>query len=205
MARETIARRSDGTSVLLTSVLGRVGLDSGETARKITFVDGRIVTVVDSVGAKTTWPRMSAQGIAQMKARLSHPPPNCVFPGDTLTGYGRVIGFETASVKWLPIGNYEHTEWRAPGLGCQSLQYKIEVKGSDETLKLLAEGRATSLKVGEPDPQLFDEGVGYVELKPSDMLRRQVQKLGIPWDSDMQHWGEERDKVYLGSVAPTGN
>ena len=202
VSKSTIARRSDGASVLVTTALGRVGLDMGETARKITLTDGTILTLSDSIRAKTTWPRPSSQQLAEMKTRLVDPPKNCVFRGETLVGYATVLGEKTTAVRWPPMAHYENTDFRDPSLGCEKLGYRSYSKESDGSSRLQAEGRAISLTVGEPDVGLFDLGTNYAELKPSERLRRQVQRLGIPWDDNMQEYGVRMDRVYSGSVAP---
>jgi hypothetical protein len=174
ISKSTIARRSDGATALVTTALGRVGLEAGETARKITLTDGTIFTLVDSIRAKTTWPRMSREQLAAMKARLVDPPKNCVFPGETLVGYKTVMNERVAAIRWPPMPKYEHVDWRAPSLGCQSLGYTSYVKESDGNSRPRAEGRPTSLTLGEPDAGLFDLGTNHEELRPSERVRRQV-------------------------------
>lgn len=199
------ARRSDGTKALSTTALGRVGLQAGETARKITYLDGGTVTLVDSIAVKTTWPRRTTLETAQMKAALLNPPTNCVYAGETLLGYGTVLGQHVAIVKQRPVSALDDEEtisWRAPTLGCQEVQYRVEAKEQDDSLKLLARGEPVALKLGDPDPSLFDEGTNYAEVKPSERLRRQVSRLGIAWDSDMEAWGEEMDKIYSRTSIP---
>ena len=87
-------------------------------------------------------------------------------------------------------------EWRASELGCETIQSRqgYEHEGA---FKLTSETKAISLKLGEPDLRLFDKGANYVELKPSELLRRDTTRAGIPWGKGLQQQAEREDKIYL--------
>jgi hypothetical protein len=97
------------------------------------------------------------------------------------------------------------TEWRIRALSCQRIQFRLEEAQADGSWKLVAEGRPVSLTLGEPDPRLFEEGAGYVELKPSERVRRQVTRLGHPEAmADWAKWAEREDKMYTAAGATSG-
>ena len=73
LTRKVVARRSDGTSVLKATVFGRVGLEAGLMGRRINFIDGSSISLVDWLHSKTTWPRPSAEAAAFHKARILPP------------------------------------------------------------------------------------------------------------------------------------
>ena len=198
------ARRSEGTKVVSGAVFGQVGLQAGETARKITYMDGRTVTLADSIAAKTTWPQRSTLQVAQMKSMLLNAPTNCVYPGETLLGYATVLGQHVAIVKQRPlpgVDDEESTSWRAPALACQELEYRVVAKQPDGSQKVLTRGKAVTLELGEPDPSLFDERTNYAEVKPSDMLRQLASRLGVTWDDHQKASAKIMDDIYLKGFA----
>jgi len=189
--RATIARRSDGTTVEIHR--NRPGNPSELPFRIIKRLDGSRVQLADSIAAKTTWPAPSLDTVAWRRERLLHPPTNCVFANyeillrnDTLLGHNVAVVSES----------YTDTVWRAPNLGCEVIQRRSGYK-HDGAFKLQSEMRPLRLKRGEPDPRLFDEGAGYTELKPSELLRRVMAKAGIPWDANLQQEGERSDKIFF--------
>ncbi|MGH9864858.1 MAG: hypothetical protein ACRD4H_05520, partial [Candidatus Acidiferrales bacterium] len=113
-AKQTVARRSDGATVDVNYIFGSVGLQAGEAARHITFPDGRDFTVFDGVESIIRFPKLSAQTLALQKEKILNPPQNCVFPGETLTGYGTIRGYKVAIVKVPPIADKTVTAWYAP-------------------------------------------------------------------------------------------
>jgi len=44
--------------------------------------------------------------------------------------------------------------------------------------KIREEGKLVSFSLSEPDPRLFDLGAGYAEVKPSELLRREMKAAG---------------------------
>lgn len=205
IAKETVARRSDGATVRVASIAGLVGLQADETARQIWLPDGQEFTVYDGVEAAIRFPMLSAQALALQKEKVLNPPGNCIFPGETLTGYGTQRGYKVAIVKVGPIGDNEVTAWYAPDLGCEKLQYRVEAREPDGSMKLVSETRAVSLTTGEPDARLFDVPDSYAKVAPSEAMRREASRLGVSWTPDMQREADIRDAAYLGhKPAKTG-
>lgn len=197
-ARETVARRSDGATVHVDNMAGLVGLQAGETARHIYFLDGREFTVYDGVSSVVRFPQHSAETIAFEKARILNPPTNCVSPGSTLVSYGTLQGYKVAIVKVRNIGDHQLTVWYAPDLGCQKLQYRVEVQDSNGAWELASETKTVSLTAGEPDPALFEIPDSYASVAPSEALRKEADRLGIDWTSDLQQEAARRDAAYNG-------
>ena len=194
----TEAQRSDGTKVSMGPIFGLPGLRAGEAVRVITFPDMRKVALWDSVQMKATWRRLSPDREAQAKAVTFRPPADCVFPGETLLGYGSLMSEKVAIVK----GHMRRptTMWRALELGCVTLSYRISEQQPGGSLRLLAEDRPVGLTLGKPDPRLFDEGVQYTEAKPSEAMKRVAHRLGIPWDDELEADGKRTDDVYAGTL-----
>jgi hypothetical protein len=161
--------------------------------------DGTIVMLHDSVFAKNTRPPMSTEQLAWYKSRHLRPPENCIFAGDTLLGYAELLGQKAAIVKYTSNDGWSVTRWRAPELGCETLQYRGEEKGPDGSMKLVTEMKAVTLRIEEPDPGLFDVPAEYAELQPSECLRRQTARLGIAWDEELTRMGEFMDSQFFTS------
>ncbi len=162
--KETIARRSDGTTVRIISV-GPLARDVH--LRELHYLDGSTVGLADFLKSKTSWPA-SEQQAAWLSSQMLHSAQNCVTVGETLVAErAAVLDHEVAVVKRILKLGPTLTVWRAPDLGCAELQYRIEDPQPDGSYKLVTEDRAVSLKLVEPDPALFDEGRDYAELRPS--------------------------------------
>jgi hypothetical protein len=164
------ARRSDGATVRVESI---GPLQLGITARRITFTDGRSVSVVDAFKMKTTWPAVPAGRLDHFNAQRLKGTPNCVrSPGETVLALDLVAGQMVVGVRTdLTQGPVlkRMTEWRARDLGCLTLNYRVEDQKPDGSWWLRTEGRLVSLKLEEPDPKLFVDGAGYTEAKPSEV------------------------------------
>ncbi len=201
VGRETLARRSDGASAFVDNV---GPIEWGYVGRRVTYPDGRSISVVDALTSKTTWPIMSARSLASFKMHFLHPPRNCVGVGETLAGFGKSSGEDVAIVRaglrgvaGTGASEARITSWRARDLACQTLQYRVERPQGDGSWKLLTEQRVVSLKPGEPDPRLFDDGSGYTEARPSEVQRRLLRKVGVSPDAEPWKTEAERlDKAY---------
>lgn len=191
----TTARRSDGTTVELNSV-GDPSL--GIDARRITYGDGRSVSMVDAVGAKTTWPKPPDEDVLELHRLLLNPPSNCVFEGEIFEGSATVLGHPVKVVKSLRLPGKTVTEWRAPDLACYRLQYRLEAKQQDSSLILEAEGKAQSLTMGDPDAALFNDGATYAERKPSEIQHLVLEKMNIPENAGFIKMGQDMDAAILG-------
>jgi len=176
--RKTEARRSDGATVVVEDIA--LDTPSERTERKIIFMDGKIVTLSDSVSAKSTMFMASSDAGARHRQLMTHPPSNCVFTGETLLGFSTEMGQRVAIIRQSGVAHEDliETWWRAPNLCCKRLRFQIQTKQTDGELKLAAEARPISLKLEEPPATLFDEGANYDEVKPSERLRRDLAKTG---------------------------
>jgi hypothetical protein len=203
--RRTEARRSDGSEVFIGGVLCEAGIRAGAKARKVSFADGRTVTLVDSIAAKTTWPRSPAEQANRLNQFLADAPADCVYyPGERLLGHDSVLGQRTAVVsatQFAEGADQKLTRWRAVSLGCKTLKYRLEAKNRDGSRHLLAEEKPLILKLGEPVPALFDTGENYVELKPSQQWRLEAQHFGIGWNPPAE-LEKSKDAIYLGLAPP---
>ncbi len=211
ISKKIEARRGDGTWAGETTSLGKLGLEAGETVRRIVFTDGRSLLLADSIAAKTTYPRMPAERVAAMKKALVEPRADCTSPGFVAIGSAVVAGQQATVVvhnepsKGSGGATQRLTEWRIRALSCQRIQFRLEEAQADGSWKLVAEGRPVSLTLGEPDPRLFEERAGYVELKPSERVRRQLTRLGHPEAmADWAKWAERQDKLSHGSGCHLG-
>lgn len=186
-----IARRSDGTTVLLQSV---GPIDSGHTMRKITFMDGRAITVSDLLRTRTTIRQLNEE-IAFLRKMLVDPPQDCRTSGQVFLRRESILG-QNVAVWQLDVANRRITIWQAPALGCELLQYRSEIKQADGSFQTEAEARPVLFRLGEPDPAVFDPKSDYDEMKPSEVQRRVLEKMGLPADSVDQRQTEKLDQLY---------
>jgi hypothetical protein len=87
-------------------------------------------------------------------------------------------------------------EWLAPALGCKELQWQTASLQPDGSRRIEAEGKLVSFTLGEPDARLFDLGASYAELKPSELLRREMKAAGVPWTPELAKESEKEDERY---------
>ena len=187
MSKDLTARRSDGTTVVVSTLLPRK--PHPRMLRDIRYPDGRVVRLVDPVAAKTEFVRQ--EEAARRNQLLLSPPPGCVLVGwEKPSGTDTVLG-HTVDV----VTSFGHMVWRARDLGCETVQSREGYKHGDGFL-LEGETTAVSLKLGEPDPRLFDEGVNYAEVKPSELLRRQMAHVGVTWNDDLEREAVHLDQFY---------
>jgi hypothetical protein len=201
VSKQTEAMRSDGAFVLVASIFGKLGLNSGETVRKITFPDGSVVSVFDSISTKTTWPHLSSTTLAAMKQNLLNPPSNCVRTRETLLGFETMSALQVATVRTgsLKQEGQEWVDWRAPQLGCALLKTQGHEQLPDGSAKLRTDVRLASLALGDPEATLFDTCSSCEELRPSEALRRIAARVGSPWDDRMQSSVQQQDLIYSGA------
>ncbi|MCZ2146174.1 MAG: hypothetical protein LC126_00175 [Bryobacterales bacterium] len=97
--RMALARRSDGTTV---SIESAGFLHSGQTSRKVTFLDGRSLSIVDALKMKSTWPVQRPEVVAALRARLTSPQKDCMPPsgrGPRLLGMEKLHGEDAAVIQ----------------------------------------------------------------------------------------------------------
>jgi hypothetical protein len=155
--QQTIARRSDGSTVLEDNA---GPLKWGLIGRKVTFADGREISVIDALGIKTTWPSPTANELAFRKKAISQRPENCAGKNETLIGHTEIWDQNITVVKLPPvpmIGDLPLwlTEWRAPSLGCPALEYQLDQQQADGSLQRVTRSKVVSLTIGEPDAHYF--------------------------------------------------
>jgi hypothetical protein len=196
--RMAVARRSDGT----TASIETVGpLSGGQTARKITFLDGRSLSLMDAFRVKSTWPTRTSQEIAALKAALTASPKDCIPPGSrgiTLLGFEQMSGVDVAVIQ-SPVGGYRLTRWVAPRLGCEALRYRSERLLQDGSAVVQAAANPVSFVLGEPDARLFDLSGNYEEALPSTILSRSLAQAGVEETQDFKDEGKRLDRKYTGS------
>lgn len=195
---QTVAVRSDGSVSDTQTVMGVIGFKAGETSRTVQFMDGRRITLYPSILAKNTWPIAPALAIQLLERRKLNPLQDCI-EGDAPVGHTTLLGQPVA----ITTHNSDRlarklTDWRAPGLGCESLMYRSYDKQPDDSFKLMVESKAVSLQLGEPDPSLFEVPPGYQEMKPSDVERIMAEKYHTSFPISDPKALEQVDKVYEG-------
>jgi len=109
--------------------------------------------------------------------------------------YEILFGRRVAVVKTAPANVFGTTYWRSPDLDCEALQSRVETVKAGRVV-VQTEQRAVSLELEEPEARLFDEGANYTELRPSELLRKEVEKEGLSWNADLQTQGQLEDAAY---------
>jgi hypothetical protein len=174
--KEFVARRSDGTTVLIETV-GPMNL--GHTVRSVMAPDGTAVSLFDTTKVKTTWPAMSDGRAADLSRRLQASSRDCgASPRGALMEFGNVQGQKVISFQERTESNY-HTRRRALALACEELYYKNEAIQPDGSLALDLEEVTSQLILGEPDSRLFSINADYPETRPSEALTKLVSALGL--------------------------
>lgn len=198
----TIARRSDGAYARSEYLRP---MEQGYTVRSIRYIDGEIVTISEQLGMKTTGPRESDEQVAHATVRLFRPPANCQPNGtEDVKGFGAVSGQRVAIVSqpWRPsvtspLDKMQITNFRAPQLGCETLEYSVEVAHPDGTRYILDKARVVSLTLGDPDESLFEVSPTLTEVLPSEMWRRYAEIRGVsPTPQEAETWAREDEAYY---------
>jgi hypothetical protein len=173
---EVVARRSDGATARISSF---GPLTAPGYFRKVDFLDGRSVTLIDSIKAKSTWPGMSRSEISALSQKITLAPADCgVHTPYALLRFDSLDGQDVVVAEGVIAKQYRLTRWLAPKLGCEDLYYKSEALGTDGTSGVSSEARVSDLRLGEPDPSLFDLGTEYTEMKPSQGQNLLLQRIG---------------------------
>jgi hypothetical protein len=196
--RMNVSRRSDGTMVRVGTLFGSVGLAVGETARNIEFPDGATYRVLDGIKAFVRYAPASEETLAVRKTMLADPPPNCVAKGDTFLDFESIQGLQVAKLAWPDLLPQRRrvTTWAAPSLGCETVQSLAQQSESDGSLQTTGELKLVSISYAEPAAALFEVPAGYLRLTPSEAMRKEAARLGVPWTSDSQQIAERQDAAY---------
>lgn len=212
---KAVARKSDGT----TAVVESIGLlEWDQYSRKVTFLNGKSFSVVDAIQMKSTWPPMAVSDLAHIKTLLTNPRTDCAYSG-TVVGSDIVLGEPVTALRLsinlqrgstaTPgtsstccggklVAGERVTTWLAPRLGCESLQYQVEVIHPDGSLETAVEGRPIRLDYQEPDAHWFNEPASYTEAAPSVIQSKLLEQMGIQEDDSLQGEGQNLDKGYQG-------
>jgi len=164
-ARDILARRSDATTASIEYFMTYLPV------RKVTLPDTSMTWLIDGLKLKTSWPRMSEEALG-ITDRTTHPLADCGV-GSRIVGHENIAGEDTVKVTDT-VGAVSSTFWLAPALGCESLRFQ---KGNDDGT-VLSEVRTLKLVIGEPDSRVFDPGVGYDEVVPSELTIRRYRAAG---------------------------
>lgn len=184
------ARRSDGS----TAEVSRKGPIWSASARDVILLGGTTIHVFDLVASKTTW-NMNTAELAALKERLTNPWPDCKYrPDAKLIRRETLFGQEFVVLRMMIGENERETRWLAPQLGCESLQWQLEIRQPDGSYKLQSDERLTSLEMKEPNPAFFDPEANYEEVLPSEIIRRHYEKIGVAEPAELQRKGEQADR-----------
>lgn len=110
--------------------------------------------------------------------------------------YRKLGGVKVAIVKEMPKGSSGLTWWRAPELGCATLQETYTQVRANGSFRLVSETKFVSLKLGPPDMALFAIPSDYRNLKPSEALRAWATRAGQGWGPQLQEQAEREDAQY---------
>lgn len=206
VGEKVVARRSDGSTAEVGPFLGKAGREFGLTERQLTFADGHGIMIVDAVEAKATWPPLTGDRLKNWLDSSAQPPKDCLDPGfaaqgHELKGTATILGEEVDVIQWPPLGGHTIVNWADPKLGCEAIQYEIQEPQSDGSMKVGFAGKPASLKIGEPDRALFDEEPGYSEMRPSEIIKLALAKIGHPRNAFVDKAGQRLDRAYLGQKA----
>ncbi len=198
--KEIIARRFDGSIARLASV-GPVA--NGVFSREIDFIDGRHITVYDSIHAKVTWPVRSDMEMQYQRDHATTGPGECDIGQSTPLRREQMEGVDVDVIQ-TGAGANRVTLWSAPRLGCEYLRDKAEAPNRDGSFRVALDVKTTKLVLGEPDPQLFEVGSGLIEMRPSEALRKLWGTLDLPVGEgeraailrEIERQGAELDKRY---------
>ncbi len=161
------AYRQDGSSVQSRQLQA----PDGRAVEQRTVRDlgaGREVVADGLTDSLTTYPLKPAQAAAQREADTS-----CRSAGGerkTILGFEAVL--VTQDLPGPPDSVRRLESWRAPILGCFSLQeaYLMGSPGG-AALTVVNESRVLEVKAGSPDPSLFAIPAGYTERSPSEVVQ----------------------------------
>lgn len=193
------ARRSDGAIVEIRSMRPLARELYGRTIR---YPDGGIVSLVDTLGYRTSFPPSRGKDAASYRRIHLNPPSNCVFDGEILLSEkDTVLGHPVDTIRHDALDGIRITEWRAPDLGCAQLQSRIEQQQPDGSYKLMSQQKAVSLQVAPPDPHLFKTGQDYVEVGPSQMATAIRESLGYSSPGPAAESAAKFDQAYKHGLA----
>jgi hypothetical protein len=182
-----VAQRSDGTRAELTIYFP--GESQEHRSREIRFPDSTIVVARDSIGMKTTWPRVRNGAPDPTVTHRPVPASNCLlnslgqpaFPAYQLKGTKqRIRGIDLDTTEIVEGGSPAIEAWYAPQLDCEQV-YRFATFYKNGTVTDSSEKFATSYTLGDPSATLFDTS-SLQEVSPVTSFVTQYRKLGYPED-----------------------
>lgn len=194
---KTVARRTDGT----TAIINGVGpIQKGISVRKITYMDGRSITISDSVASKTTVV-LSEIDKAILKQSFDNTGlGDCsndakeIFLGNEI-----MLGYRVSIYRRSVAEHKELIVWRAPELSCEDLKYVVDSKVSGRGYTRVMEARPVIFSVGEPEQAYFEIDSSYAEVKPSEAMDKIFKKMGIaPGINDLQRALKLDERYFIG-------
>ena len=191
---ETQAQRSDGATVTVETMY-RPHMPP-RTLRRLKLPDGTEVKLVDALSTKSTCrPKRREVAPARETSSIGRRPPDCLGHADKPLDHTALFGQKVDIVKTWDRGSAGQ-EWLAPDFGCKELQWQTASLRPDGSRRIEMEGKLVSFNLGEPDARLFDLGTTYTEVKPSELLRREMKVAGLPWSPELDKAGEREDHEY---------
>jgi hypothetical protein len=178
------ASRADGGYVVET-------YDEAGSLRRVTFPDKMIRYLVDpKLRLRSTF-KLANQDMIDRMTHRKYSGDNCsaYVPSDAAyVGTGSVFGISTAVYHWEfnAVENiYQHSAEFAPSLNCFKLKGEDIWVGKDGKRTSATIEEITSLRIGEPDPNLFIVPDTFQEVEPSylqehHLLSEKVKADAIP-------------------------
>lgn len=157
---DLLARRGDGSVVMMRK---NVNNESAEIRRIWNIRERRSISV-DPLTRSLLTSDLSAPEIAYLAA----PGANCREHNPHLKPTGeraQILGFDTVHLSGQPPGaDFRVDRWSAPALNCFVMREEL-------TSPAFRQVRSTlEVRLGEPDPSLFEIPAGYVERPPSEIM-----------------------------------
>jgi hypothetical protein len=166
--RSTKALRSDGSSVeVSTNMLTRQPDDTPREIRMILDLSKPArLTVYPMLKAVTTFPLDQPQADGERRQQQSCDGGATAIKS-TRMGYEVVSQRPTRDIPNLPSHFPDVEVWVAPALGCTRLEETMRRDRKVVTLR-----QAENIKLGDPDPSLFEVPADYEELSPMQLGQR---------------------------------
>lgn len=182
----TFAFRSDGSNVRAV----RRNANNGATfeIKEVNDTVTKTRLIVDQATESKTSYGLSIEDVSQMRS------PKCDIPlnSDSITILG-FLSYKIVEEKEYPGGFVSSRErWVAPALNCFPLRERISKPHAKGATAPWNVREATAVKLGEPDPGLFQVPSNYAERSPSVRNQEFINRFvgsGCPPDPDA-------DKVY---------
>lgn len=183
-AREVAAVRRDGALRKTQTFYGPDG-NKGMSVSRIEFPDGYVGMVIDSIRAKATGQKPTAD-VARAKDAMLNLPPQCAFPApqgakpETVDGEETLFGVRAIRVVRDISNGQRYVSWRLPDFACASVQSLTQTLiSSSGEWKTVQGKRLTAFAEADPDPRIFTDWSNYAEMKPSDLKRAVYSNSGV--------------------------